>query len=199
MGILGRFASVLPGITNGSIGSDDDPLAKTLREVRNGSASLSHFLRERHLISSNEGDALERGRQRVEKSGLLRMMEETCTAINELAGRTVVDAHSFLAPDPTLGCFIFVEGSNEFILRLELRGASPLLVFAERKWRDMVTNDFLRWAYRLVEVEPMSIAVKQVYELQDDHISAAQVRRWFFYLISGFDRSYAPTFGPPAA
>jgi hypothetical protein len=194
MGILGRFASVLPGTASGLNGADRDPLAKALRDVRDGSASLAEFLRERRLISANDGDAFERGRERVEKSGLLRMMQETCVAINELASRTVVDSHAFLAPDPTLGCFIFVEGSSEFTLRLELRGASPYLVFAERKWRDTAANDFVRWAYRMVEVEPMSITVKLIHEVQDDQVSADEVRHWFFYLISGFDRAYAPNF-----
>jgi hypothetical protein len=188
---------VLSGTTSGSNGAGHDPLAKALREVRDGSASLAQFLRERSLISANEGDALQRGRERVEESGLLRMMQETCTAINELAKRTVVDSHSFLAPDPTLACFIFGEGASEFTLRLELRGASPFLVFAERRWRDTASNDFVRWAYRLVEVEPMSITVKLIHELQNDRVSADEVRQWFFYLISGFDRSYTPKFRQP--
>jgi hypothetical protein len=190
---------VLPGTTSGLNGAERDPFAKALRDVRDGSASLAQFLRERRLISANEGDALERGRERVEESGLLRMMQETCTAINELAGRTVVDSHSFLAPDPTLGCFIFGEGASEFTLRLELRGASPFLVFAERRWRDTATNDFVRWAYRLVEVEPMSVAVKLIHEFQGDSVSADEVRQWFFYLISGFDRAYTPKFDQSAS
>jgi hypothetical protein len=194
MAIFGRWTSTIPEDLERLDDLGRDPLGKALREVREGSASLARFLRERQLIRASDRDALERGRERVEKSGLLRLMQETCTAINELAGRTVVDAHSFLPPEPLLGCFIFVEEGSEFILRLELRGASPFLVFAERKWRDTGINDFVRWAYRLIEAEPMSLTVKLIHEVQDDRVSADEIRQWFFYLISGFQRSYAPAF-----
>jgi len=194
MGIFSRWTSTIHGATGRLDELDHDRLVKALRDVRAGSASLAQFLKERQLIPASDSLSLERGRERVEESGLLRMMQETCAAINELAERTIVDAHSFLPPDPTLCCFIYVEDGIEYFIRLELREATPTLVFAERRWRDTLTNDFVRWAYRLAEIEPVSITVKLIHEVRDDHVSAQQVREWFFYLISGLDRSHAPSF-----
>jgi hypothetical protein len=122
------------------------------------------------------------------------MMQETCGAINEMVGSSIVDAHSFLPPEPILCCFIFVEDGAEYLMRLELQGDIPTLVFTERIWRDTVTNDFVRWAHRLAEIEPITINVKLVHEFKDLRISAEQVRQWFMYMISGFDRSHTPTF-----
>jgi hypothetical protein len=87
-----------------------------------------------------------------------------------------------------------VEDGTEYLIRLELQEATPTLVFAERRWRDTVTNDFVRWAYRLAEIEPITVNVKLIHEIHDDRISAEQVREWFFYLISGLNRSHAPSF-----
>lgn len=174
------------------IGSDH--AAKTLHDVRAQSGSLAKFLKDRQLMPVDESDSTERGRRLVEQSGLMRIMMETCAAINELAGRTIVDVHSFLPPEPILCCFIFVDGGSEYFMRLELQGETPVLEFAERKWRDAVTNDFVRWAHRLAEIEPVTINVKLVQEVQDVQVTAEQVREWFMYLMSGLDRWYTPTF-----
>jgi hypothetical protein len=193
MGIFSRWTITDPGAPKGMDEPEPDHVARALRDVREGSASLTQFLKERHLLATDDDFAIERGRERVEKMGLLRLMQETCGAINGLAGKTVVDAHSFLPPDPMLACFIYVEDECEFVMRLELQGATPLVIFSERRWRDYATNDFLRWAYRFVEVEPMTVTVKLCHEVEGDQVSAEHVREWFFYLISGFDRAHAPS------
>jgi hypothetical protein len=192
MGIFSRWTVTDPGDARGLDEPDREHVERALRDVRSGSASLAEFLKEQHLLPTDDDYAFERGRERVEKLGLLHLMQETCGTINELAGRTIVDAHSFLPPDPVLACFIFVENECEFVMRVELQGATPLLIFSERTWRDYATNDFIRWAYRLVEIEPMTVTVKLLHEISDEQISAEQVREWFFYLISGFDRTHAP-------
>jgi hypothetical protein len=165
-----------------------------LHAVGKQPATLAEFLRERQLISADESSVIEEGRELVEKSGLLRIMLETSKAINEMAGRTIVDVHTFLPPDAVLCCFIYVEEETEYLIRLELQGSIPTLVFAERKWRDTVGNDFVRWARRLAEIEPVTINVKLVHEFPEVHFTAAQVRQWFMYLISGLDRSHSPSF-----
>ena len=173
-------------------GQDREP--PELLKARQGSLPLLKFLQERQLVPLDESTTIERGRKRVEESGLLSIMMETCASINRLVGRTIIDVHSFLPPDPILCCFIFVEDGTEYFMRLELQGETPTLVFVERKWRDTVTNDFVRWAHRLAEVEPVTINVKLVHELHDLRVSAEHAREWFMYLVSGMDRSHAPTF-----
>jgi hypothetical protein len=84
MDIFSRWTSTLHGATGRFDELDRDHVAKALGEVRAGSASLAQFLKERQLMPASDTFALERGRERLERSGLLRMMQETCAAINEL-------------------------------------------------------------------------------------------------------------------
>ena len=194
MGILSRWATTIPGATVRLDELECEATAKAVNDVKKGSASLMEFLRERQLITTDETCEVERAREHVEKSGLVQMMIETCALINKLAGRTIVDVHSFLPPEPILCCFIFVEDGSEYFMRLELQGAIPTLTFAERKWRDTVTNDFVRWAHRLADIEPVTITLKLVHEFQEVHVSPEQVREWFIYLVSCMDRSRTPSF-----
>ena len=194
MGIFSKWATTIPG---DSIRLDElecDPTTKALKDAKEGSASLLEFLQERQLILVDDTYGIEQARERVEKAGLVQMMLETCALINRMAGRTIVDSHSFLPPEPILCCFIFLEGGAEYFMRLELQGAIPTLTFAERKWRDTVTNDFVRWAHRLADIEPVTITIKLVHEFQDISVSVEQVREWFMYLVSCMDRSRTPSF-----
>jgi hypothetical protein len=165
-----------------------------LREAQHGSPALLEFLKQRQLIAPDESTTIERCRKRVEESGLVSIMMETCGSINRMVGRTIIDVHSFLPPEPILCCFIFVEEGTEYFMRLELRGEIPTLLFVERKWRDTVANDFVRWAHRLAEIEPVTMNVKLVHEFDNLRVSAEQVREWFMYLVSGMDRSHTPSF-----
>lgn len=191
MGILSKWTTMTPGtsVTKLDLGG-----TKTLSDSRQDSASLTEFLRERQLIETDYSGAEETSRKRIEDSGLVQMMLDTCATINNMVGRTVVDVHSFLPPIPILCCFIYAEGGSEYFLRLELQGAIPTLIFAERSCRDTVTNDFVRWVHRLANVEPVTINVKLVHEFQDLGVSVEQVREWFKYLISGLNRSRTPSF-----
>jgi len=193
MGIFSRGATTIPGTTVrlNKLGCDT---TKVLNDAKKGSASLMEFLMERQLIAVDGTYRVEQARERVEKSGLVQMMIETSALVNRLAGRTLVDLHSFLPPEPILCCFIFVEDGTEYFMRLELQGAIPTLTFAERKCRDTVTNDFVRWAHRLADIEPITITVKLVHEFQDISVSPEQVRQWFMYLVSCMDRSHIPSF-----
>jgi hypothetical protein len=193
MGIFSKWASTIPVSTVRLDELGQNPTSKALRDVRDNSGLLEQFLKARKLMPSEDAYAEEIARERVEESGVVPIMMETCAAINELVGRTIVDAHTFLPPDPLRCCFIYVEDGAEYFMRLELRGETPTLVFSERQWRDTVTNDFVRWARRLVEIEPVTINVKLVREIKDAPITAEQVREWFFYLISGLNSSHTPS------
>jgi hypothetical protein len=192
MGIFYKTATTILGVRLSNL--DCDITERILSDSRKGPASLVEFLRERQLITTDDIYSMDRARQRVEETGIVDMMLETCDLFNKIAGRHIVDVHSFLPPIPILCCFIFVEDGTEYFIRLELQGTIPILIFAERKCRDTVRNDFVRWAHRLADIDPVTITVKLVHEFQDIRVSVEQVREWFMYLVSGLDRSHAPSF-----
>ena len=192
MGLTLTKANETAGVRLSKISYGDTAI--TLSDSRTESTSLAKFLTERHLLAADDTYEIERARGEVEASGIVNMMLETCTSINKMVGRTIIDVHSFLPPEPILCCFIYVEGGTEYFLRLELQGAIPTLSFSERNCRDTVTNDFIRWIHRLANIEPVTITVKLVHEFQDLSVSVEQVGEWFKYLVSGLDRSYVPRF-----
>jgi hypothetical protein len=172
---------------------DSDVTQKALSDSRKKPASLVEFLHERRLIIVNDYFEIECAKQRVEASGIVNMMVETCAAINRIAGGNIVDMHIFLSPEPIFCCFIYVEDGMEYFMRLELQGAIPNLSFAERKCRDTLSNDFVRWVHRLADIEPVTITVRLVHEFQEIRVSVEQVREWFKYLVSRLDSSYMPS------
>jgi hypothetical protein len=101
--------------------------------------------------------------------------------------------HIFLSPEPIFCCFIYADDGMEYFMRLELQGAIPTLSFAERKCRDTLSNDFVRWVHRLANIEPVTITVRLVHEFQEIRVSVEQVREWFKYLVSRLDSSYMPS------
>jgi hypothetical protein len=192
MNIFSRRANV---ISSEDIGKFEcDVTAKTLRNSGKDSDSLVEFLTERQLMAVDDTCSVEQARKRIEESGIVSMMLETCNLINKMVGRTIVDVHSFLPPIPILRCFIYVEDGTEYFMRLELQGVVPTLTFAERNCRDGVANDFLRWAQRLANIEPVTINIKAVHEFENVYVSVGQIREWFKYLVSGLDRSHMPSF-----
>jgi len=192
MGIFSKRAATILDVRLSNL--DCDVTEQTLSDSRNDPSSLAEFLRERQLITTDDTYTIERARERVEEAGIVRMMLETCDLINKIAGRTIVDVHSFLPPIPILCCFIFVENGTEYFMRLEMQGTIPTLIFAERNCRDTVSNDFVRWAHRLANIDPVTITVKLMHEFHDISVSVEQVREWFKYLVSGMDRSHVPSF-----
>ena len=192
MGIFSKRAATILDVRLSNL--DCDVTEQTLSDSRNDPASLAEFLRERQLITTDDTYTIERARERVEEAGIIRMMLETCDLINKIAGRTIVDVHSFLPPIPILCCFIFVENGTEYFMRLEMQGTIPTLIFAERNCRDTVSNDFVRWAHRLANIDPVTITVKLTHEFHDISVSVEKVREWFKYLVSGMDRSHVPSF-----
>jgi hypothetical protein len=191
MGILIRKPNSMRDLYPSDLENDATP--KTVRDSRSDPASLVEFLSERSLITRDDYQRMEWARKRVEASGIVSLMMETCTTINKIAGENIVDVHTFLPPEPILCCFIYVEGGTEYFMRLELQGAILTLNFAERNCRDTVSNDFVRWVHRLADVEPVSINVRLIHEFRDIRVSVEQVQEWFKYLISGLDRSYMPS------
>jgi len=164
-------------------------------QMANTLVSLKDFLQERHLTQKNNGLPLAQARQRLEKSQVLKTMRDICAAINTEAGTVVVDEHLYLPPEPVVSSFTFTRGQTEYVMRLELWGPRPSLVFVTRKWRDASPNRLLRWVYQLAELEPLSMNFKFTCELQEEDVSGEEIKRCFYYLLSGLSRSYVPSFG----
>jgi hypothetical protein len=162
--------------------------------MANTSVSLKDFLEERHLTRKNCGPPLAQARQRLEESRLLKIMRDICAAINRAAGSVTVDEHHYLPPEPVVSSFIFTQGQTEYVMRLELWGPRPSLLFVIRRWRDSSQNRLLRLLYRLLEAEPLSIDVKFTCEIREEEVSEEEIERCFLYLLSGLSRSYIPSF-----
>jgi hypothetical protein len=167
--------------------------------MANTLVSLADFLKERRLMQKYSGPPSTQARQRLEQSQLLKSMREICAEINGEAGTVIVDEHQYLAPEPVVSSFTFTRGQTEYVMRLELWGPRPSLLFVTRKWRDSAQNKLSRWFYRLVQVEPVSVNLKFTCEIQSEHPSEEEVKRCFFYLLSGWSRSYLPSFKPHKA
>jgi hypothetical protein len=192
MGKLSKRAETILDMRPSNL--DCEVTTRALSDSRSDPSSLADFLRKRQLITTDDSYGMERARERIEESGVVPMMLETCDFINNIAGGTIVDVHSFLPPIPILYCFIFEENGIEYFMHLGLRGGTPTLIFAERSCRDSVSNDFVRWALRLANIDPVTITIKLMHEFQDLNVSIEQVRDWFKYLVSGMDRAHTPSF-----
>jgi hypothetical protein len=155
--------------------------------------SLKNFLEERDLTHTKPGLLGPRARQRLEESELFKSMREICASINAQAGTVVLDEHRYLPPEPVISSFAFSKGSTEYVMRLELWDQRPALVFATRKWRDACASRLLRWIYRIAEVEPLRVHLRYSCEIEDD-ASLQEIEQCFYFLLSGFNRRYRPSF-----
>ena len=162
--------------------------------MANTLVSLKYFLQERHLTRKNDGVPLAQARQRLEQSQLLKTMRDICAAINTEAGTVIVDEHHYLPPEPVVSSFAFSRGQTEYVMRLELSGPRPSLAFITRKWRDTSPNRVYGWFYRFVDLEPLSMNLTFSCEIKEENVSDEEVKRCFYYLLSGLSRSYTPSF-----
>jgi hypothetical protein len=162
--------------------------------MANTLASLKDFLEERRLIRKNDCLPLAQIRQRLVESQLLQTMRDICDAINTEAGTIIVDEQHYLPPEPVLSGFGFTRGQTEYVMRLELWGPRPSLVFVTRKWRDASPNRLFRWFYQFRRLEPLIVNFKFSCELLEEEVSEEELRQCFYYLLSGCSRSYTPSF-----
>ncbi len=162
--------------------------------MANGLLSVQDFLQKQHLARKKNGFPSARVRERLEKSQLLKTMRDLCAAINTEAGTVIVDEHYYLPPEPVVSSFAFTGGQTEYVMRLELWGVSPSLVFLTRRWRDTALNRFFRWVDWFTDLEPLTVNVKFACDLQEEDVSEEEIKRCFFYLLSGFGSTYIPSF-----
>lgn len=156
--------------------------------------SLKTFLEERDITPMKPTLRGPRARQRLEESELFKSMREICASINTQAGTVVLDEHHYLPPEPVISSFAFSKGSTEYVMRLELRDQKPSLVFITRKWRDASASRLLWWIYPIAEVEPLRVHFRYSCEIEEEDASLQEIEQCFYFLLSGFDRRYRPSF-----
>lgn len=157
--------------------------------------SLRSFLEKQRLARRDNGYLIAQTRRRFEQSVLLEIIDRTCAAFNREAGTSVVEEHAYLPPEPVVRSFTFVRGQTEYVMRLDLWGTKPMLVFLVRNWRDSSPNRLVRWFWRTFHVEPLTVDIKLAVEIREETISEQEVQGWFFYLLSGLSRCYLPSLG----
>jgi len=157
-------------------------------------AALRDFLQEQRIVRRYSGLPSVQARQLLAKSQLLKTMQDICASINREAGTLVVEELQFLPPEPIVSSFTFRKDRREYVMQLELWGSKPYLAFITRKWRDARTNPLSRFLYWLVQPSPLNVNLKLTCELQEEAHSEEAIKQCFYYLLSGFSRSYIPPF-----
>jgi hypothetical protein len=159
--------------------------------------SLRHFLEHRQLASRHINPMLSLARYRFEDSPLLCLVDRTWEAFNSEAGRALIEGLAYLPPEPAVRSFTFEKGFDEYVMRLEVWGRHPTLLFLLRRWRDASPNPLVRWFHRAAGTGPLSVVIKYRGLIYDELVSDEEVKRWFFYLLSGLHRSHRPSLKSP--
>jgi hypothetical protein len=154
--------------------------------------SLWQFLG--HYVNSrNNSRYLALFHEQSDQSELLTTMVRIAEAVNEKAGDLMIDVQSYLPPQALVRSFSFHKDGQDYILQLESLGPTPTLVFLRRKWRGPLLLNSFGWLYSLLGIEEYVIDIGYSSLFQADLITELDVERWFTYLISGFDRAFAPS------
>lgn len=123
-------------------------------------------------------------REDVEKSELLKAMQEVCDEINKTAGTLVIDSHSYLPPQTIVRAFIVTKGSRDYVMQISLGDSGPKLVFLTQKWR---THPFVRWVRDLFHL-PMKPRISLERRFLPENVTRSDLESWFAYLVSGLKR-----------
>jgi len=159
--------------------------------MRRGSPSLWEFL-DRYLARKRNDASKAFARQRLDKSEVVAMMERVAEAVNERTGDLLIEVQSYLPPEALVRSFSFQKNNRDYVLQLESWGPDPRLVALSRKWRGPLFLSSLGWIYRLLGIEEHVIEVPFECAFRPEDVTEADIEQWFVYLISGFDRSFAP-------
>jgi len=153
--------------------------------------SLWNFL-ELHKAPIDDGARQAWSREQLVNSELLVMMERIADEVNTRARGLVIDVQTYLAPEPLVRSFSFKKGDKDFALQLESWGPSPAVAFIMRQWRGPLLLGPFGWILRLLGVQEYVMNIKYRSPVAVQHVTEAEVEKWFTYLISGFDRAFAP-------
>jgi hypothetical protein len=132
-------------------------------------------------------------REQLDRSELLATMGRVADAVNAKAGELLIDVQSYLPPEALVRSFWFHRQGQDYVLQLESWGPQPTVVFLTRKWRSLLFPNFLSWFYYLLGMEESVVDVRYSSLFRAERITEADVEKWFTYLISGFDRAFAPS------
>jgi hypothetical protein len=127
--------------------------------------------------------------QELSQSDLLQRLEPLPSLINEQAGQPLVDAQWMLPPQEVVFSFAVVRNDTEFVMRLVLDQAGPLLVFFSKK----VESSYPHSAFYHYFMRDDSIHVKLRYVIHPAQVTDQDLQEWFSYLLSGFQKSFQPT------
>jgi len=152
---------------------------------------LRSVLEELHLTRRDEVATSEAYRVRLEKSGLLEMMQRISSLINVQAGMLLIDVQSYLPPQVIVRSFTFRKGHDEHVMQVELVGAKTSVVFFAQE-RQSAFSRFTAWMCALFGVEKAEVDIRLAFEIQPDEVTQSDVEKWFVYLLWGLKRAFMP-------
>jgi len=153
------------------------------------------FLEDRHLVQKEPDLPLFEIRKAVEAGEFLKILDRTAKTINSTAGSLLIDAQSYLWPEPLIRSFAVQKGREEFVMQIELWEGCPTLSFIVRRARETFLSRFLPWVItHWLGLHEMEIVVKSAYTFDTARVTSRNVDDWFIYLLSGFERSLLPAF-----
>ena len=132
-------------------------------------------------------------REQLDPSELLTTMGRIADAVNTKAGELLIDVQSYLPPEALVCSFCFHRQGQDYVLQLESWGPHPTVVFLTRRWRSLLYPNSLAWFYHLLGVEECVVDVRYSSSFRAERITEVDVEKWFTFLISGFDRAFAPS------
>lgn len=160
--------------------------------------SLMEFMEKQNLVQKEPSKPLEDLRKEIEAGSLLKDMERTAGVINQAAGSLLIDAQSYLWPEPLIRSFSVQKKREEYVMQLELWEGQPALTFLLRKARETLLSRFLPWVItHWLGLHEIEVIIKSSSALNADLVTSRDIEGWFIYLLSGFDRSLLPTVPGP--
>jgi hypothetical protein len=157
--------------------------------------SLMEFMRDKNMIGHQPYASQEDLRRQVEGGELVRDLEQTAKQINQAAGTLMIDAHSFLWPEPLVRSFALQKGREEHRMQLELWNDQLVLRFVTHRARASAFSRYLPWVFAhwfgFHEVDVIMISATYI---SAGRVQTRDIESWFVYLLSGFERALAPAF-----
>jgi hypothetical protein len=158
---------------------------------------LWEFLDGIGVVNRDRDFKAELRRVKLEESALVTSLERIASAVNDNAGYEVIEVRSFASPEQLIRSFNFRDGNLDHVMRIELWGALPVLVFLTRKWKGPSFLPRLVWLRTLLGFRAFDVDVKFSSDFDPDEVADDHVEKWFSYLFSGLAGDQAPSHPEP--